>query len=195
MPQKIACEGKTDSDLVSLTLKDQDYFLCLMEKYQERLLRYIFRLTAATKEDAEDILQDVFIKVYKNLNGYDRKLKFSSWIYRITHNEVISNWRKVKARPDVINSEKTDFILEKITANLDIEKDADDKILRENMFKVLYTLDPKYREVLILRYIEEKDYSEISDILRKPVGTVGTLLNRAKKKLKEEITKGNINLK
>lgn len=195
MPQKIVCEGKTDSDLVNLTLEDQDYFLCLMEKYQERLLRYIYRLTAATKEDAEDILQEVFIKVYKNLNSYDHKLKFSSWTYRITHNEVISNWRKVKARPEVINSDKTDFILDKITANLDIEKDADDKFLAEDILKVLYKLDPKYREVLILRFIEEKDYNEISDILRKPVGTVGTLLNRAKKKFKEETLKGNINLK
>jgi len=96
MINKEACEKKEDSELVELSLKKQDYFYCLILRYQEKLLRYIRRISASSKEDAEDILQEVFMSVYKNLNDFDNSLKFSSWIYRIAHNKTVSHWRKQK---------------------------------------------------------------------------------------------------
>jgi RNA polymerase sigma-70 factor, ECF subfamily len=181
------CEDKKDEELVVLTLKDQDYYYCVVDRYEKKLLRYIMRISSATQEDAEDILQEVFIKVYKNLNNFDTSLKFSSWIYRITHNQTISHHRKSKARPQTIDSDKNEIILEMIKSDDDTVKKIDNDILRKNIDKALTKIGIKYKEALVLRFFEEKDYNEISDILQKPLGTVATLINRAKKKLKEEL--------
>lgn len=177
---------KTDEELVVLSVENQNHFLYLVSRYENRLFNYILRISNVSKEEAEDLLQEVFIKVYQNLNDFDPDLKFSSWIYRITRNQVISNFRKLNARAQTINLD--DEILENIASDLNIERDAELKYLKENIDKILNKIDKKYREVLILRFLEEKDYKEISDILRKPVGTVATFLNRAKKEFRKNIT-------
>lgn len=176
---------KTDSQLVAMTLANQDNFLYLVQRYEEKLLRYTLRISNISYEEGQDVLQEVFIKVYKNLNNFDQSLKFSSWIYRIAHNEVISHYRKAKIRPEPATWIFDPEGLEKIISDLDINQEVDRELLKNQVGKVLNKLDPKYREVLILRFLEEQDYREISDILKKPVGTVGTLLNRAKKQFKE----------
>ena len=96
---------KSDPELVELSLKNKEFYGFLIQKYQDKLKRYILRISGGVYNDADDILQDVFIKVYKNLNDYDPELKFSSWIYRITHNETISFLRKVNRKPTTYNFE------------------------------------------------------------------------------------------
>jgi len=183
MNQEQQYREKTDEELVALTLESQENFAYLVERYREKLLRYIRRISAVYLEGAEDILQEIFIKAYTNLRGFDAKLKFSSWIYRIAHNTVISHYRKVKARPQSVSLEDAnELALERLTAEINIEKDVDTKILREQIEIAFGHIDVKYKEVLYLRFFEEKSYEEISDILKKPKGTVATLLNRAKKK-------------
>jgi len=188
------CLDKKDTELVKLSLKNSDYFLCIVRKYETPLMRYIRRITNVSLEDAEDLLQETFIKVYTNLNGFDTSLKFSSWIYRIAHNEVISNFRKLKVRPEKINSEINGNVLKKIESDLNIEKEIDQKILKEKLNQIINQLDIKYKEVIILKYLENKSYEEISDIIKKPTNTVGTLINRAKKQLNNIIKNININI-
>ncbi len=188
------CLNKKDVELVELSLKDSDYFLCIVKKYEDPLMRYIRRITNVSPEDAEDLLQEIFIKVYTNLNGFDSSLKFSSWIYRIAHNEVISNFRKTKVRPEKISPEINENILEKIKSDLNIEKEFDQKILKNKLLKIINQLDIKYKEVIVLKYLEDKSYEEISDIIKKPKNSVGTLINRAKKKLNNIIKNNNINI-
>jgi RNA polymerase sigma-70 factor (ECF subfamily) len=181
----------SDEELVKLTLVNQDVFLFIMKRYEDKLLRYILRISSIKKEDAEDLLQEVFIKVYENLNDFDQKLKFSSWIYRITHNMVIDNFRKMKVRPEIadFNEDINNRILENIKSDFDIFKEIDMKYLREGMENVFRKMDRRYKEVLVLRFFEDKSYEEISDILKKPTGTVSTLINRAKKQFKNEFIK------
>ncbi|MCK4554683.1 sigma-70 family RNA polymerase sigma factor [Candidatus Parcubacteria bacterium] len=188
------CEEKTDKELVDLALKNKDNFACLIKRYENKLLAYILRISNVRAEEAEDILQDVFIKVYKNLRDFDQNLKFSSWIYRVAHNQVISNWRKNKAMPDSLSLEANPNILNQLIAGTDIMRETDLDYLQKNIYAILSRLDTKYKEVLVLKYFEEKNYQEISDILKKPLGTVATLLNRAKQKFKKELTKQNIKL-
>ncbi|MBT3949068.1 sigma-70 family RNA polymerase sigma factor [Candidatus Parcubacteria bacterium] len=173
---------KTDNELVVLTLENQEYFVHIIDRYKRQLLAYIKRISGLGYEDAEDVLQEVFVKIYYNLNGFNIKLKFSSWAYRITHNTTMSEMRKRKVRP--INYVETEDLV-KIADKLDISKEIEHKDLQNEINGVLSKLDKKYREVLVLKFLEEKDYNEISDILKKPVGTVGTLINRAKKKFRE----------
>ena len=181
------CGNKTDEELVELTLKDQDFLFCLTRRYEAKLLSYILRISNISKEEAEDILQEVFIKVYYNLNSFDKELKFSSWIYRITHNQVISNYRKIKARAETITFDFKDEIIKNIVSEFDIKEEIDYKIFREKIEKSLNNIDSKYKEVLILYLLEEKSGREISDILKKRINTVYSLISRGKKLLKKEL--------
>ncbi len=183
---------KSDTDLIHLALKQPDDFSYIVERYEKKLARYIKRIAGLNNEDIQDVLQDIFIKVYQNLNAFDSSLKFSSWIYRITHNEIISRWRKVKARPKSVGGDEIEIFLHNIASDLDIEKEINNKDLQNNIRRVLNKMDFKYREVLILKFLEEKSYEEISDILKKPTGTVATLINRAKKYFKKEADKIDI---
>jgi RNA polymerase sigma-70 factor (ECF subfamily) len=182
------CINKTDNELVELSLDNPDHFLCLTRRYENKLLYYIMRISKFRREDAEDILQDVFVKTYYNLNEFDTNLKFSSWIYRIAHNQTVSEIRKKSVRP-TIPFEKED--IDRFEDAFDITKEIDNEFDKERIEKVLSGLDDKYREVLVLRFLDEKDYVEIADILKKPVSTVGNLILRGKKLFKEEYEKLN----
>lgn len=186
--------NKTDEELVSLSLENEAFFGVLISRYQGKLISYIRRISNSSYEEAEDVLQETFIKVYYNLNGFDTNLKFSSWIYRITHNQVISHYRKKKARPQSADWETTEKVFKTISSEFDITGDLDQKYLKENLNKLIHNLSEKYQEVLILKFLEEKEYKEISDILKKPMGTIATLLSRAKKQLKKEIEKCQVEL-
>lgn len=187
------CISKTDEELVAMALENQDYFGCIVTRYKRRLLVYIVRISGLSQDDAEDVLQDVFIKIYVNLNSFDDKLKFSSWVYRIAHNEVINNYRKKKARPEKAMDLDDEF-LNNLASDMRTDGHVDIQYLKENVEKVLVEMESKYREVLILRFWEDKDYSEISDILKKPMGTVATLLSRAKANFQKELERQNIKL-
>ncbi|MFA5318077.1 MAG: sigma-70 family RNA polymerase sigma factor [Patescibacteria group bacterium] len=186
------CDQKSDEELIILALKNQDYYACIVDRYEKKIANYIKRIAGLNNEDTEDLLQDIFIKVYQNLNGFDPSLKFSSWIYRIAHNEIISNWRKKKAKPQFVGGEEIDEFLDNIASEMDIHKDVENKSIYDDIKKVLKKIDIKYREVLILKFLEEKTYEEISDILKKPSGTIATLINRAKKQFKKETGKMKI---
>ena len=133
-----------------------------------------------------DVVQDTFIKAYTNLRSFNSKYKFSSWIYRIAHNESINTLKKIKKNISLENNQW----VEQIAGN---EKSADKMIEEEevkiSLQKYLSMLPAKYQEVLVLFYLEEKSYEEISDILRISTGTVGTWISRAKKELKTRYTK------
>ena len=190
----MANKENTDEELVVLSLQNRDFFAYIVDRYEEKLFRYIKRITNLREDDLFDILQDIFIKVYQNLNDYDSNLSFSSWIYRIAHNQTVDTYRKNKARPQGNYIDIDDEILENIVNDFDFIKDIDSGYLKENIKTVLDNLDDKYRQVLVLKFFEEKDYKEISDILKKPMGTVATLINRAKKQFKDEFKKSDIKL-
>lgn len=180
-------DKKTDNEIITLSIKDSSCFAILIERYEKKFSRYIARLCACSKEDIEDLVQEIFIKIYRNMNDFDIKLKFSSWAYRIAHNEVISYYRKIRARPRPVNLEPDLVILDKTKD--DFSAFLDRNLNKEKILEILEMLDFKYKEVLILRFFEEKSYEEISDILRKPPGTVATLLSRAKNQFKEKVNK------
>lgn len=166
-----------------------------MERYEQKLLRYIKRLTGLQKESAEDILQEVFIKIFKNLNSFDQDLSFSSWAYRIAHNEAINHVRKYKGKEPIAlenDDEDAASLINILESDSDVEAEVLQKETALKVRETLKQLPKKYRDVIILYYLEEKDYTEISDILKKPMGTVATLLSRAKKKFKELALKNNI---
>jgi RNA polymerase sigma-70 factor (ECF subfamily) len=179
---------KTDAQLVALTLKNQEYYYHLMKRYESSLMSYIYRLSGMNRMDIQDILQEVFILVYQNLNDYNESFKFSSWIYRIAHNHTISVMRKNPNHTRNISWDEHD-LEQLIQSDFNLEESLIQKIGYENLLQKINLLPLKYREVVLLKFIEGKDYQEISDILKKPIGTVGTLINRARKILSKGIEK------
>ena len=187
---------KSDKELVVLTLKNQDEFGQLVNRYEKKLTRYVYRLTGLDSESIEDILQEAFIKIYVNLNGYDPNHSFSSWAYRITHNEAVDYLRKnkkVTTVPLETEDEESANLIEILKSEIDVAEEISRKDLVERIRKAISMLPDKYREVLILRYMEDMNYEEISDVLRMPMGTVATTINRAKAKFKEIATKMHLN--
>jgi len=184
-------ENLTDEELVHLSLENKEYFYYLIKRYEKKLQRYINRISDITISESEDILQDIFIKTYFNLNGFNQKLKFSSWIYRIAHNQIINYYHKNKSRLQKPHVYLSNIDISNLSHSIKNENHPyQDFVTREKVEKIrelLEKLPRKYREVLILRYLEGKKYTEISDILRKSPGTVATLINRAKSKFKKLI--------
>lgn len=160
-------------------------FSNIIEKYEPKLSRYIRHMTKSSY-DTEDVLQNVFISTFRNINSFDTNLRFSSWIYRIAHNEAI-NWIKkhknnadlelLENDTDIKANEKSSF--EKMSISDDVKE----------VKKCLNQIDMKYKEAILLRYFEDKTYQEISDILRKPTSSVGTLVSRGIKELKQKCQK------
>ena len=171
-------KNKTDEEIVELVrIKNKELYAVIIERYENKLVRYAEYLIG-DYDKASDAVQDSFIKAYINLNGFDVKKKFSSWIYRIVHNEAINlldkNKKTLKLDP------KIDF-----DSGVNIEDSYVKEELVSHAHKCLEEMDLIYRKPLSLFYIENKSYEEISDILRLPMGTVAVRINRAKAILKK----------
>jgi len=182
--QKEQHNATTDQELVARAIANKQAFAAIVLRYQAPLLRYITRLGCKNSFAADDLLQEIFIKVYIHLNEYDPFLQFSSWIYRIAHNEIVSYFRKEKRRPSVLTKDDLLGLFENITDDADVIALESEKHIAMEIQVALDRLEPKYRDVIVLKFFEEKSYEEISDILLIPQGTVATLINRAKKKIK-----------
>lgn len=169
----------SDEKLVdAVRSQDQELYREVVIRYQQKLLRYATYLVADAHK-AEDVVQLSFIKAFQNLNGFDTKKKFSSWIYRIVHNESLN---AIKKNQTEVNLEADHW--HAIESNVDIEAEYDHKEMKEWVKKSLNKLPPGYKAPLTLYYLEDRSYEEISDILRMPIGTVGTRINRGKNILK-----------
>ncbi|NCO10605.1 RNA polymerase sigma factor [Candidatus Saccharibacteria bacterium] len=158
---------------------DADAYADIMARYEAKLHRYVVYLIH-NNATANDVVQDTFIKAYQNLQGFNGKYKFSSWIYRIAHNEAMNAVKKMRHITDDDINELPD-----VTYSQGIEELMDEEALRGRVRACLNGLEPKYREVIQLVYFERMKYEEVSDILHVPASTIGVWLSRAKKLLKE----------
>lgn len=177
----------SDEELVGLVLRDKEFYAYLVRRYEARLLRYIVRISGVGRDDAEDILQEAFISAYRNMHGFDRDRKFSSWIYRIAHNSAVSDARRRKVRQRHLISDVENELVERIASDEDVAGDMERRMEAEETRAMLKRLDERHRDILVLYYLEDMSYTEISDVLHVPVGTVGTRLMRAKKALRKVI--------
>jgi RNA polymerase sigma-70 factor (ECF subfamily) len=169
-----------DEDIVSQILHgDVDAFGALMQRYEPRLMRYVIYLI---HDDAmaSDVVQETFIKTYKNLHGFNSKYKFSSWIYRIAHNEAMN---AIKHERKIVHDLDVEDIHE-ATYETNTIQDIDRAILQGDVKACLDNLPLKYREVLMLQYYEHMKYSEIADVMHMPPATVGVWAARGKAELK-----------
>ena len=169
---------------------DSEAFGELVERYQEKLLRYA-RKFLFDLDEARDPVQDVFIKAYQNIQSFDATRRFSPWIYRIAHNEFVNALKQRSARATIFTID-FDTLFPHLTAPDTADSATLERELRHSLDRELDKLDAKYREPLILYYLESMDYKQISEILQIPVSTVGVRLARARAALKKLSEKNSV---
>lgn len=196
-PSPLGWEEKnklSDMALVSLIKNgDKEAFTILIKRYEKKVFNILY-LQLGNIPDLEDLAQEVFIKVFKNIKNFRGESQFSTWLYRIAMNVSYDYRRKNKevfSLDDPLREDEEDTF-EKIIAN-DNKEDPlsiiEGEELRNKLRKFIRELPKEYQEVLILREYEGLSYEEIAKILNCPIGTVESRLFRARKELKEKILK------
>lgn len=162
-----------------------DIFGVLVERYKAKLSRYINKFLFYGDE-ANDLLQEIFIKTYVNIKSFDTKQRFSPWVYRIAHNELINAIKKRKSEKSI---NFFDFDMDTLLPHPIAKETADGELeikeIRTLLDDGLKKIDLKYKEPLVLHYFEEMSYAEIADVLKIPISTVGVRIKRGKDALKK----------
>jgi RNA polymerase sigma-70 factor, ECF subfamily len=185
----------TDQDLVVHALNGREAaHRELIGRYQRPVFSLIVRLVG-NREAAEDLAQESFVKVLNALDRYDRRYKFSSWIFKIAHNTAIDHLRRkspeslsLEGSPHSLTSEESGSGA--ITAISEAETPEEYTSSREigrEIEKALSALRPEYRSALVLWHVEGRPYEEIAEALDLPLGTVKTYIHRGRKELRDRL--------
>ncbi len=154
----------------------------IIKKYQEKLYWHIRRMVVE-HEDANDVLQNMFIKVWKHLDNFREDSQLYTWMYRIATNECLSFLEKQKKRATTSMSGNEDYLSDKLAA----DKDFDGKKLEWKLQKAIQQLPEKQKAVFNLRYFEEMPYNEMSQVLETSEGALKASYHHAVKKIEDYI--------
>lgn len=180
-----------EARLVRRALKgDQQAFAEIVGLYQDKLYHMAFRMLGS-RQEAEDVVQEAFLRVYRNLDRYDEGMKFSTWIYRIATNLCIDRLRKRKPSYS-LDAESTEH--EGLDGYAMIPSDdrtpESAALLSETQLIVrqaIETLPAKYKSIMVLRYMHDLSLQEIGDVLGMPVTTVKTRVHRGREYLRKRL--------
>lgn len=168
---------------------DKHAFAELFKFYQN----YLFKLCFSYVQNEQitlDLMQEIYIKLYKNIDKYDEKYPFHPWIRRVAVNTCINEKRKNSFVTVPLSSGQEDFAIEdQLAAEEDIQQEVEKHEMARIIKQHISCLPEKLRMVVVLRYYEDLSYEEISELMKIPLGTVKTDLHRAKKALKERLYK------
>jgi len=181
----------SDEELIARFQQGDAYaYDLLVKRYKDPLMNYIYRFVGS-RTDAEDILQETFLRLYKNKHYYREIAKFSTWIYTIAGNLAKTELRKRKRRHffSINNYMSTDKDYELPDKNITPDKYADSTITDVEIQKAIEKLSPKFRQVILLRDIQGFSYEEIANIVNIPLGTVKSRVNRARLRLQQDLKK------
>ncbi|OXS59335.1 RNA polymerase sigma factor SigW [Cohnella sp. CIP 111063] len=180
-----------ETRLARLALKgDQRAFAEIVDMYKDKLYHLAFRMTG-NRQEAEDVVQETFLRVYKNLDRYDENQKFSTWIYRIATNLCIDRLRKRRAVYS-LDAESSDHEgLDGYAMLPSDDRTPESELLLSETQRLIQesiaTLPIKYKSVMILRYLQDLSLQEISDVLDMPVTTVKTRVHRGREFLRKKL--------
>jgi len=179
----------TDEELISRFQKGDIYaFEEIVHRYKDPLVNFIYNYVG-NRTEAEDIVQETFLRVFKNKHLYRSIAKFSTWIYTIASNLAKTELRRRKRRRFLSLSHMgyDDKDYELPDEYFSPERIVDDKMQGKAIRKEIEALPEKFKEVVILRDIQEFSYEEISNILKIPVGTVKSRVNRGRLRLQKRL--------
>jgi RNA polymerase sigma factor (sigma-70 family) len=163
-------------------VSDKEQFIGILKEHK-RLLYKVVYLYCRDSEDRKDLEQEIIIQLWKSLKNYNQEFKLSTWIYKIALNVAISYYRR-----DVKRKETNEPYDENIFKIAEVDDNAEETInKRELLYKFINKLDELNKAIIIL-YLDDKSYKEISEIIGLTETNVGTKINRIKSKLKESIS-------
>ena len=189
---------RSDQELIAGYLADDEHSLkLLIERYFRPIYSFVYRFAGnASTQDAEDITQDVFVKVWRHIKKFDKEKSFKTWIFSIAKNAAIDFLKKKKTIPfsEFENEDGENTIMEKLTDSSPLPHELlERKEIGEMLAKAMENLSPKYRMVIFLRYNDHFTFREIAESLDEPLHTVKSRHRRALIMLKKEILNASIN--
>ena len=176
----------SDAQLVVLALDgDSEAFATLFRRYREEIFSLCLQRTSGNREDANDLVQETFVKVYINLAKYDPRYTFGQWIYTIARNTHIDFERR---RQDDLS------IDEKFASHVASTPSPEDTLIsiqqRSQIEQYIGSLPEQYRQLFVMRFLEDYSYEEIAEKLHLPMGTVKTQIHRARERMCTLIREG-----
>lgn len=157
---------------------DIEAFELLIEQYQPMVYNLSYKMLG-NYDDASDAAQDALIKIYKKINTFQEKSKFSTWIYRLTYNVCLD---KLRQRKNISTQQLDEEIVDKeLTPQFAVEKN--ERI--QKIYDAINSLSPEYKAAIIMRDVNGHSYDEIAEILGCSIGTVKSRINRGRTRLKE----------
>jgi RNA polymerase sigma-70 factor (ECF subfamily) len=178
-------ENQDDRELL-LQFKDETTreraYTSIIKKYQEKLYWHIRRMVVE-HEDANDVLQNMFIKVWKNLENFREDSQLYTWLYRIATNESLSFLEQQKKRSSASFSDQENYLSNKLVA----DKDFDGKKLEWKLQQAIQGLPEKQKVVFNLRYFDEMPYEDMSRVLETSEGALKASYHHAVKKIEDYI--------
>lgn len=178
-----------DVQLIKRCKKNEKAAYVELFKHYERYLYKLCYSYVQNEQDALDIAQEIYIKVFNNIQRFDEKMPFHPWIRTIAVNTCLNFKRAIKINAVSLNAkDEEDRTLEDVVASsCDVEAEIENNDLGMLIRHNLDSLSPKHRMVIILRYYEGLSYDEISAVLKEPLGTVKTDIYRARNALKDKL--------
>lgn len=179
-----------DLEIIRRSLEgEQGAFNMLVTKYEHMVFSLALRIMKS-REDAEDVTQEVFLNAYNHLADYQSKFKFSTWLLKITKNQALYRLRGAKNRP--VPAEDLDLVSSGAPEQVQPQGTNPEMAAEQNEFKgvvldIMNTLPDKYRLTLMLRHMFERSYQDISDILEMNIGTVKTNIHLGRKLLRQKL--------
>ena len=171
---------------------DSSAFHELVGRYKKKIFYLAYDITGDHHE-AEDISQEVFMKMFRSLKTFRRDAKMSSWLYQITVNTSIDSLRKKSSKPkrsieefDQINIQEQ--VAGSVSQSLDPQKSTEASQIQHQISQALQNISPKERTVFVMRHYNDLKLNEIAEILNVTIGTVKSLLFRAIRKLRKELS-------
>ena len=160
-------------------------FSLLVERYQERVLNVCFRIVG-NMEDAEEATMDTFLACYRSLGSFEGRSSFATWLYRIT---LRSSYKLSRKSPEYATVEELDDNEVQLADNpYDLLQGQE---IRSIIEQAIESLPDHLKEVVIFYFLEGLSYQEIAEILECPIGTIGSRINKARKKLQAKLIKLN----
>lgn len=164
-------------------------FDAIVNRYKDQLLNFAYRFLN-NPEEAEDVVQETFLRIFRNKHAYREIAKFSTWVYTIAGNLAKTELRKRKRRKYLYLSDMgyDDKEYEIVDPNANTEKEVESLFQEKIIQKAIDELPPRFRQVILLVEIQELPYEEVSKIMRVPLGTVKSRVNRARLKLQAKLS-------
>lgn len=177
----------TDAELIAKAISGrEDGFEEIVRRYQRPITNYVYRMLG-NYDASLDVTQEIFIKVYNSMARYSSEYKFSTWLYKISHNAAIDYLRRHSVHVQSLEVENEDgaYQVQFESKRLSPEQERERSEWREEIDTVVKRLPTGYKELIVLRHNQDLSYDEIAEITNLPLGTVKNRLFRAREMMRD----------